>query len=84
MPVPQGLHPSTYENGKPDQDINSRAHTGVALELPKTYVPGLTDLDARPTEPGWKTVICGRTGIKGKSYDQAARPQRGENCSAGL
>ena len=73
MPVPQGLHPSTYENGKPDQGINGRAHTGVALDLLRIYVLAHIDLGAGPAEPGWKTVTCGRTGIKGDPNDRASR-----------
>ena len=68
MPVPQGLHPSTYEKEKPDQGINSRAHTGAALELLQIYVLALSDLDARSIEPRWTAVTCGRTGTL-KSYD---------------
>ena len=84
MPVPQGVHPSTYENGRPDQRITGRAHTNVALEVLKIYVSALIDLGARLTEPRQDTKTHGRTGIIGKLYDQLSRHWRGENCGAGL
>ena len=58
MPVPQGLHPSTYEKEKPDHGINGRAHTDEAQELRRIYVSALADLDTRSTiETGWDSNL---------------------------